>query len=723
GLHHAHRHGIIHRDIKPSNIFFSKDHRVVIGDFGLAKDIDTTATRTIDAEGGIAGTPSYLSPEQIQGEATDPRSDIYALGVIMYQLLAGERPYQGELHAVLVQHLQAPVPDLSEVRPDLPIQASQIIKRAMAKKPEERYQTMKEFIQDIDALLNKITDSDRTIIVASPNEISQSLTSFINLPAIKLRDQQTQSQAKPAWRTVGQYAPLVLILALIIGGLAFGASGLLNSRSDENNDSTALDPLSKIAVANPNEVLIIISQMNDDETDIDVGEFIRQQLQNGEISTILANQIRIEQLPIAIEDEDQAHALSMESGAEIVIWGMRNAAGWNLHVHAAHHPPNSIEDLHLLVVEGDRYAAQLVQEVPLLVDYYTRILLISTMAQRDQLVETFWLIFSFRKFTETSILALAQRPLDQDVLRIFVDIIDGNYQRADQNITELLLNAPNDLTLLLIRWAANSLDDQLSQAVRDAERISDLLGEDKDFPHTLRTTTYYVFGEGDKVLSSIQPILDSDSSTARFGQNQAVEVMIHNGDFAEALAYANRDKVTFLGRLLLIYAIQGDEASIRANIPEYLDQRADRFLQDANLFFQEIKPENYHPVSFSTTIFNAQLENQPTLARLTAAFALSLHPTDYLLNWLQGNIFAENGDFTDAYKHYEIAAENAPVPFPIARLEQARLVLKGRGAIEDAADVCELLEEAHTQANTDPDFYAVLLEQIAALQTQANCEA
>lgn len=718
GLHHAHRQGIIHRDIKPSNIFFSKDQRVVVGDFGLAKELDSKATQTID-EGGLAGTPGYLAPEQIQGEPSDHRSDIYALGVIMYQLLAGERPYTGELHAVLIAHLQAPVPDLAKTRPDLPKPAADIIQRAMAKDPDERYQSMKEMIDDINNLAADLTDSDRTLLLANPDDLSASLLSLTNISLLRTR--KPSITHRPAWRVVGQIVPLVLILVLIIGALAFGASGWLTN--DDAPQAPISDPLANIVPASPTEELVVVAPMIDDVTGIDIGDLIYQQLQNGDTRIILSDTLRVEQLAAPITSADQAQALGMESGAELVIWGQKNAAGWEIRVQGPGRADNTVQDLRMFVLDDADFSTTLVQSVPILADYYTRIMSISTAIRNDQLIDALWLLFSFREWQDTSILDLAQRPADADLLRSVLDIVSGDYISADQHATNLLSTTPDELALLLIRWGANTAASQSSQSIRDAERISDLLDADSEFAPALRTTTYYIFGDAGKVLSSVQPIWESDSATARFAQNQAVEVLIHEGDYAAALAYADRDIIEFLGRVMLIYAIQGDQASIAANLPDYLDQRADRFQTEAQLFFQQINPASFHPASFIITAYNAMLEDQTSLAGLTLSFGMVLHPDDYLMNWLYARLQADAGDYQTAYDRYEVAARQAPVPFPIARYEQAQLVIDHGDALARPIEACKLLDQAATQAGQDADFYAVLSGQIAAQQAEQGCSS
>jgi serine/threonine-protein kinase len=141
-LAYAHKNGLIHRDLKPDNILFDNNGDPFISDFGVAKITDSATNMT---GSGIIGTPAYMSPEQAQGEHVDNRTDIYGLGVIIFQMLSGEQPYEATTPmGVAVKHITDPVPEILKVNPGLPAEADTIIKTAMAKDPSLRYQTATE---------------------------------------------------------------------------------------------------------------------------------------------------------------------------------------------------------------------------------------------------------------------------------------------------------------------------------------------------------------------------------------------------------------------------------------------------------------------------------------------------------------------------------------------------------------------------------------------------
>jgi serine/threonine-protein kinase len=138
-LSYAHKKGIIHRDLKPDNILFDNNGDPFISDFGVAKFAEAAASLT---GSGVVGTPAYMSPEQAQGLSLDNRSDVYGLGVIVYQMLSGRQPYNADTPmGVVVKHITDPVPEILRVNPDLPEAADTIIKNAMAKDRDKRYST------------------------------------------------------------------------------------------------------------------------------------------------------------------------------------------------------------------------------------------------------------------------------------------------------------------------------------------------------------------------------------------------------------------------------------------------------------------------------------------------------------------------------------------------------------------------------------------------------
>jgi serine/threonine-protein kinase len=165
-LDYSHRQGVIHRDIKPANIFMLPDGSVKVGDFGIAHIEASNLTQV----GAVMGTPAYMSPEQILGLPVDGRSDLFSAGVILYQFLTGERPFSGSAATTMQKVLKEdPLPP-SSLNVQTPLEMDAIVRKALAKRPEDRFQTASEFAAAIRATVPgmTITNADATLISPPP---------------------------------------------------------------------------------------------------------------------------------------------------------------------------------------------------------------------------------------------------------------------------------------------------------------------------------------------------------------------------------------------------------------------------------------------------------------------------------------------------------------------------------------------------------------------------
>ena len=144
GLGYAHDRGVVHRDFKPGNILITKNGEVKITDFGIAK----MARSSIHTQAHtVMGSPAYMSPEQANGDNTDHRTDIYAFGIVLYQMICGELPFKGEAKSIIAQHLTKKAPSLRERHKDIPSKLNTLVEKLLAKDPNDRYQSMAEVVK------------------------------------------------------------------------------------------------------------------------------------------------------------------------------------------------------------------------------------------------------------------------------------------------------------------------------------------------------------------------------------------------------------------------------------------------------------------------------------------------------------------------------------------------------------------------------------------------
>ena len=181
-LDYAHTYSIVHRDIKPANIMVTAEGRAKITDFGIAKLRQSEFT----VPGQILGTPAYLSPEQLKGTPLDGRADLFSLGVILYWMVTGQKPFAGDISTVLYQVACEEPPPVTQLKPVLAAELNPVVSRALAKDPASRYQRGKELADDLDDLLQgriprwasgslPAADLDKTVVEARPVAVEKTI--------------------------------------------------------------------------------------------------------------------------------------------------------------------------------------------------------------------------------------------------------------------------------------------------------------------------------------------------------------------------------------------------------------------------------------------------------------------------------------------------------------------------------------------------------------------
>lgn len=245
-LGYAHDRGMVHRDIKPSNILFDQDNRAILTDFGIARMVQQRGNLT--QEGTIIGTPAYMPPEQALGDPIDNRSDLYALGVIFFELVTGRTPFEDTGTAsILLKHLQTPPPRITDIIGKENSAFDPIAERALAKIPADRYQSAQEFANDIRAVFKEETTPSLQGRLSANFSAGQAQTMVLPPLAISPRNTIIQTieaiVIQPAKQNpIGFIALAIAIVTLLI------VARLLQERP------------SAITVINPTTVPDIVSQ-------------------------------------------------------------------------------------------------------------------------------------------------------------------------------------------------------------------------------------------------------------------------------------------------------------------------------------------------------------------------------------------------------------------------------------------------------------------------------
>jgi len=236
-LDYAHQQGIIHRDLKPGNIMLDEHGNAYLSDFGIARVMGSDLTGS-----AIIGTPAYMSPEQAHGSAIDARSDIYALGIVLFELITGREPYQAETPmSLLLKHINEPIPPLSQFREGVPESIQEVIEKATAKQPDDRYSSAGDMATAFaDALASGATtkmayDAEKTITDARPLPNKGGTLIGGTKPVVASGDLATESHHKQPVAQVPQessssrtllYVAIVVIVLMIGAGVVM--SGVLN---------------------------------------------------------------------------------------------------------------------------------------------------------------------------------------------------------------------------------------------------------------------------------------------------------------------------------------------------------------------------------------------------------------------------------------------------------------------------------------------------------------
>jgi serine/threonine-protein kinase len=214
-LSFAHTRGLVHRDVKPQNVLLNAEGQAKMTDFGIAREVDVQG---VTITGTVLGTSEYIAPEQARGQQVDAQTDVYSLGVVLYELLTGSVPYDGDnFVTVALRHVNEPVPNVLELRPEVPARLAMAVERAMAKNPDDRFDSMDELVGELETCLAEL------------DPISEEATMIARRPAGRAERRRGRRRHR-----LGVLWPIAAVLAVLaVAGLAaFLALELTNGGSN-----------------------------------------------------------------------------------------------------------------------------------------------------------------------------------------------------------------------------------------------------------------------------------------------------------------------------------------------------------------------------------------------------------------------------------------------------------------------------------------------------------
>ncbi|HKD94445.1 MAG TPA: protein kinase [Gaiellaceae bacterium] len=230
GLAFAHEHGLVHRDVKPQNVLLSNEGEVKVTDFGIARSLHVE--HGVTQTGTVLGTGEYLAPEQASGKAISPATDVYSLGVVLWELLAGDVPFTGDnFVAVALRHVNELPPHLRERRPDVSSRLDAAVERALAKDPARRFPSMKAFAKELRACLAEPEGA----VAPAPDDAALTMVTRPAPPpsVVPRRAKQRSRRRRPsAW----------VLLVLAIAGAAFAAVLLLGGAGHHGGTTGGAPP-------------------------------------------------------------------------------------------------------------------------------------------------------------------------------------------------------------------------------------------------------------------------------------------------------------------------------------------------------------------------------------------------------------------------------------------------------------------------------------------------
>jgi hypothetical protein len=341
-LTRAHRLKIIHRDIKPANVLLAADGTPRLTDFGVAH---IEGRDRMTETGAVVGTYAYLSPEACHGHDLDDRTDVWSFGVMLYELLAGRRPFEAEqVGATITAILTQPPPDLKTLRPDVPGALAGLIRRMLEKDRDKRIPSVRQVGAELEAMMRGLDTPliGTTVQVAPASEPPSRFDTPTPTPANTiLLDANTGHHPQVVKTAEGKeyivmsrrlaripqlVLPILLILVILL------AATLLNNRQNSTAETPA-EATPAVQAVKPGEYMVLVAQVEHlGGPERDVSRFVADNLKQAfEVDAPFSN-LRVRQYPQIVKTDGEALAAANATGATVIVWGNYNQEGVELQV-------------------------------------------------------------------------------------------------------------------------------------------------------------------------------------------------------------------------------------------------------------------------------------------------------------------------------------------------------------------------------------------------------